>query len=160
MPQQLRRSSRGYETASIVEAPCPRDPDLQPRYDPEVAQWLKLFGGDDHEKLQDWLATAPDLEQPTSALVAVGPPLVGKTLLAFALARLYKSDRPADLASVMADFNDGMLASPIVLADEELPKDYRGQAQTARLRQLIQARRHKLNRKFLSEATVRGALRG
>ena len=146
-------------TRSLIEAPCPLRP-LEPTYSPEVQQWLELLAGSAKEVLLDWLAVVTDLTEPCAAVYFDGAPGVGKTLLADGLARLWTTTaRPTPLDNAMGQFNDALTSCPLVLADEQIPKDARGRTRTADLRQFIQARTRTLNRKFLPSATLEGAAR-
>lgn len=146
-------------TRSLIEAPCPLRP-LEPAYSPEVQEWLELLTGSAKEVLLDWLAVVTDLTEPCAAVYFDGAPGVGKTLLADGLARLWTTTaRPTPLDNAMGPFNDALTSCPLVLADEQIPKDARGRTRTADLRQFIQARTRTLNRKFLPSATLEGAAR-
>lgn len=147
------------ETRRLIEAPCPLRA-LKPTYCSEVQQWLELLAGTAREVLLDWLAVVTDLTEPCAAVYFDGAPGTGKTLLADGLARLWTTTaRPTPLDNAMGQFNDALTTCPLVLADEQVPKDHRGRTRTADLRQFIQARTRTLNRKFLPSATLDGAAR-
>ena len=145
-------------TRTLIEAPCPLR-DLQPAYDLQVDEWLTYFAGPHYETLCDWMAVVTHLQEPCAALYLDGVPGAGKTLLADGLARLWTVERPTALDQAMSGFNDGLTACPLVLADETIPRDHRGNVRTAELRQFIQARNRPLSRKFQPDASLRGAVR-
>lgn len=146
------------KTSTFIEAPCPLRK-LTPEYDDQVDTWLRWFAGDQFEVISDWLAVATRLDEPCAALYLDGAPNAGKTMFAEGVARLWTTERASKLENAMSNFNDGLSKCPLVLADETIPRDYRGRARTAELREFIQARTRPLNRKFLPSATIRGAVR-
>ena len=145
-------------TRTLIEAPCPLR-DLAPSYDLEVDEWLTYLAGPHYETLCDWMAVVTHLQEPCAALYLDGVPGAGKTLLADGLARLWTVERPTALDQAMSGFNDGLTACPLVLADETIPRDNRGNVRTAELRQFIQARNRPLSRKYQPDASLRGAVR-
>jgi len=145
-------------TRIFYEAPCPLRK-LAPTYDHEVDEWLRWLAGEHFETLSDWIAVATDLRESCAAVYLDGVPGAGKTLLADGLARLWTEEKPTPLEEAMSNFNQSLSKCPFVLADETLPKDFRGRVRTAELRQFIQARSRPLSRKFLPNASMRGAIR-
>lgn len=145
------------ETKTFVEAPTPLLP-LAPTFDPEVNTWLQLLSGQRYTDLCHWLALVPDLRQPLPALVLIGPPGVGKSLLANALAQLWGSE-PCELDQAFSAFNDGLVKSPVVFGDEGIPKDFRGFSRTEELRRFLGSHARPLKRKFLPDATLIGCPR-
>lgn len=145
-------------TGTIVEAPCPLRP-LEPEWSPEVDQWLRLFAGQSYPHLELWLAYATDLDKPCAALFLEGPPGAGKSLLAKGVSRLWTENQPTTLEQAMGSFNAALVGCPLVFADETMPKDFRGRARTAELRELIQSDSRPLKRKHLPDTTVKGAVR-
>lgn len=143
---------------TLVEAPCPRR-DITPRYHEAVHQWLVLLGGEKVTKLLIWVGTVTWLHHIARILLLTDVDSTGKGLLANGLARLWKSKVPASLDSAFANFNDGLLSSPLCFGDETLPKDFRGNVKSGELREHAQARTRKLRRKFLPEADLLGATR-
>lgn len=154
-----QRSSYDEKSRTFTEAPCPMRETIQPTYDPEVDEWLKWLTGGQYETVSDWLSVVTRLDEPCAALYLDGAPGVGKTLLADGLARIWSTDRPTAFEQALADFNDGLTACPLVLADESVPRDFRGRVRTAELRQFIQARSRPLKRKFQPDSTLIGCTR-
>lgn len=141
---------------TMIEAPCPLA-EVEPREHPEVDRWLRAMTPHP-ETLIAWLSHVARLEVPCAALVLVGRAGAGKSLLAGGLARLWGRASPTALESVVT-WNDALTRCPLLLADERLPRDTRGHADTAWLRDLIQARERPLTRKYQGTATIRGAVR-
>lgn len=80
------------------------------------------------------------------------------TLLAHGVARLW-SDTPGDLEKAMSDFNDEIVRCPMLLADETLPRYWKGGSVTTKLRSMLSTHERTLTRKYLPPATLKGALR-
>lgn len=152
-----QRSYYDEHTETLVEAPCPIR--VKPREHPDVAEWLRILAGPKYERLCQWLAVLPALEEPCAALYLEGDPGVGKSLLAFGVARMWTTEGLTVLKDTMGDFNDALANCPLVFADEKAPVDERGRVKTDELREFIQARVRPLRRKFKDVATIRGCAR-
>jgi hypothetical protein len=83
-----QKSTYDPRTQIITEAPCPLrnlsplQPD-SPIDDERVAfeqinEWLRLLGGEMHDKLLDWIALAPNLKRPIAALYFGGQKAAGR----------------------------------------------------------------------------------
>lgn len=142
-----------FDGHTFYEAVCPRRK-IQPIYHPQVDTWLRLMAGDKYERLLDWLSTVGKLDRQTSALYLSGSPGTGKTLLAHGLARLW-GKAPTDLKNVAGNFNEALTDNPIVLGDEEIPKELT----SAALRSILGQTTRTLSRKFLRTISCEGALR-
>lgn len=142
----------------VFEAVRPLSPDVAPRFDEQIDGWLKVFAGDQYGKLCDWLACVPDLDKLLCAVYVAGHSGAGKTILAQGLARLW-SDTPGELDKVLSDFNDEIVRCPLVLADEALPRHWKGNSITTKLRSIISTLERTLTRKYLPPCTLRGAIR-
>lgn len=140
--------------STFIEAVCPRR-DLVARFDADVDRWLRIVGGN---RLVDWVSAVPDLDRLLCALYLCGPPRSGKTLLAHGLAQMW-SDQPTDISDVLGNFNDTLTRCPLVLADEEIPRQYQRQSVTALLRTLLSTHSRTLARKYLDTSTMTGAVR-
>lgn len=145
-------------TGTLVEAPCPIRV-LEVQYHHEINQWLHLLAGPEYGSLELWLAWITALDRPAVALFVEGEPGAGKSLLAKGVARLWTKNQPTTLDQAMGHFNQALAQCPLVLADEILPKDFRGRGRTGELREFIQADSRPYRRKYLPDATLRGAAR-
>lgn len=156
----LARSAYDAKEQIFYEAVCPLR-DVTPRFHEPIAEWLRLFGGPQHNKLLDWIATLTRTDRPSCALLVTGKSSAGKELLAQGLARRWKwANTPTELGRVLDGFNEDLARCPLVFCDEKLPAT-RGGKQTALadLRSMIAASSRTLARKFLSNADLIGALR-
>lgn len=150
-----------FETKSHImhEAVCPLRTDLTPEFSPQIDGWLKVLAGPHYGKLVDWMSCCGDLTKLLCAVYFDGPPSCGKTLFAVGMARLWTDGPPADIESVLADFNDDLVRCPLALADEEIPKRYGRATVTAVLRSALSTTSRPLKRKFRATAELRGAIR-
>jgi hypothetical protein len=152
----LQESFFDIETRTFNEAMCPFRV-VQPERDPVIEEWLTLFGASNHEKLLDWIATIPQLEEPNSALYLEGVKDVGKDLFASGVARLWRTSGPALYERVSERFNKDMFECPFVWLNEGVD----GVAKTSStfIRRLISATGHSCERKGLDVQPVLGSIR-
>jgi hypothetical protein len=154
-----QRSHYDATTETFVEAVCPVRP-LEPLYDQDVQDWLEVFFGEENvEKGLDWVATVTELDRYTCALYLSGPPATGKTLLANGLSRITTEGGPSELGRILENFNEDLMRCPLIFADEHIPAGSRGTRTSTELRNLIGNNRRTLNRKFLPQAPLVGAIR-
>lgn len=151
-------SSFDERTGIMYEAVCPRRP-IEPAPDKRIEEWLHIFGGEYYDKLTDWLACVPDTNRLLCALYLAGHPGSGKTLLAHGLARIWTTGSITELHNVMADFNEELAYCPVVIGDEALPKTWRGNSITTKLRSMVSVTHRTLNRKHRAPADLVGAIR-
>lgn len=153
-----QKSTYDWKTQTLTEAPCPLR-DLKPEFSEHVDQYLKLLGGDSVEQLLDWMASVTRLEKPCSALFLHGTSSAGKSLLALGLTRLWTLGTPTQLKNVLADFNDSLNHSPLVVADEGIGVATQKESGSAEIGSLIQDYSRPFKRKFKDIATLKGSLR-
>lgn len=130
--------------------------DLEAHADPQIAHWLSLLGGD---SLLDWLSLFADLSRLLSALVIMGEPNSGKTLLAMGLARRLGSDAPANQESLTGAFHEELARCPLIYIDEEITESVYGRSFLAAIRNEISVRERSVNRKYLPAMQMVGAIR-
>jgi len=147
------------KSRTIVEAPCPLRTDLEPHFTREVDVWLRRLGGPMQHELLSWIAHLTNLKRPSVALLLTGAPDAGKSYLALTLARLWGFKQPTPLDKAMGQFNSMIADCPLILADEYLPTDMRGELRLKELRNFIQAVVRPYSRKFQPEADMVGAIR-
>lgn len=151
----LVRQESMYDAATDIfyESVCPKRK-LEPVYDPVVNEWLVLLGGEQHNLLLSWLATATNLDRQSAALYLSGKAGAGKTMLAHGIARIWTTGGPTELVDAAdTNFNEGLARCPIIFGDEAIS------CTTADLRRLVGSNMHTLRRKYLSNVELEGALR-
>jgi len=149
-------------TRTLVEGICPIRPELRPRESKDVDRWMQeLCGGEGAalENLRDWMAMAPNQKYRLAMIVLVGSKGIGKTQFARGMAKLWTVDAPSDMSFLFEAFQEDLMDCPLLLADEEFPKDYKGRVPSAKLRAMISSKDHKFNRKGLPRIKVEGHLR-
>ncbi len=132
---------------------------IEPKFSTEIDDWLCLLAGADYDLIQDWLALSVDLSRPLTALALIGAGGGGKSLFAIGLSRIWSTAGPADLETALGEFNSEVERSPVVFADETLPKDFRGGDRTAELRRLVQQTVRVSNAKYRQSNPLDGASR-
>jgi hypothetical protein len=156
----LRAQIASYDSVQklFIEAPCPLRP-LPPTWDRDVAMWLQILTGPHHDNVLNWLAQVTNLDLTCAALMLIGKKDTGKSLLAMGLSRLWTTEGPTSLESVLKEFNDRLARCPLTFADETLPKDFRGYGRTSEIRECLSARTRPFNKKYAPEASILGAIR-
>lgn len=150
----IERSRYDAASSTMYEAVCPLR-DLAPRFDLEVDTWMRLLGGEQADKLLDWIATAWDLSRQTSALYLSGPKGLGKGMIAHGLARLWTTGAPPELEVVVGSaFNSSLTRCPLVFGDEIARAP-----DSATLRSFIGSDGRTLSRKFVTDADLLGSPR-
>jgi len=96
------------------------NPKLEARYDARVDEWLEALGGEQADRLKEWLAHALDVKRAICALNLYGAPGTGKGMLAAGLAECFESMRPND-HKALGQWNGGLLENPVVNCDEGVP---------------------------------------
>lgn len=130
------------------------DPDIQPKYHADIAEYLRLLGGVDHGLLLDWLSHATyTAVRALPALLLHGSPNSGKSLLPLGLARLWGA-APADYNKIAgANFQSELMKSPLLLADDGI-KDRSEWAATV-FRQFVTNGVHAASIKKKDEVAIR-----
>lgn len=132
---------------------------LEPVFDPQIDRWLQLLFGASYDKGIDWLSVCPDLTKQLCAIYFSGSKDSGKTAFALGLAKLWTEGAPGDAALVLSDFNEELLRCPLVLADEELPKNIGRSSVTTKLRAMLSTTSRSLARKHMPPSELEGAIR-
>lgn len=156
----LRAQSASYDSAQrlFIEAPCPLRP-LIPAWDGDVAAWLEILTGPHHMNVLNWIAQVTNLDLTCAALMFTGKKDTGKSLLAMGLSRLWTLKGPVPLTSALDTFNDAVAKCPLIFADEQLPKDFRGYGRTSEIREFLSARARPFKKKYAPETNILGAIR-
>ncbi len=138
----------------LLEAIHPLDVDLEPRHHKDIAEYLHLLGGSDHDLLLDWLSHVTYTNsRALPALLLRGEAGGGKTLLPKGLAKLWGT-QPADYNKVTGTaFQSEMRESPLLLADEGIKE--KGDWAASFFRQLVTNGTHKASIKHQDEVSIR-----
>lgn len=153
----LDQSYYDARTSQFIEAICPLRV-TEPVFDAQIDRWLGLLVGEAHkDKLLDWIAAVPQLDEQCCALYLDGVTGAGKGLLAAGLARLWTEGSPTKLTNVLGNYNSDMFQCPFILLDEGLPKT-QGNV-SANIRTLLGSSAHTLTEKYVVNRQVIGAVR-
>lgn len=129
--------------------------DIGPQYSEQVETWFHHLAGDQIEPFLDWMATFRQITDPTSAVYLQGVASAGKEMLALGIARLFDSRKYLRYESLTGDFNDGLLQTGLVYADEKMPdQGMRRGAPSAVFRTLTGSDQHEVNGKGKDKITV------
>lgn len=153
----LKRSYYDPSTQTFHEAVCPTRP-IVPKYDEQIDRWMRLLGGEQTDKLLDWVATYTDLRRQTCALYLDGPKGQGKTMLAEGLARVWGAT-PSRLDDVLGNFNSTLINCPLIFVDEKMPSEKLRKLSSGDLRELVGSSGRTLKRKYLPDVPLSGAIR-
>lgn len=103
-----------------------RDPKRVARYSDTVDEWLHLLVGNDPDEyrlLAKWIGYSLDFEGgPICALSIVGPPAVGKKLLARGLEECIDTCTTARKQAITTERNAILRRTPFLLIDEGMPR--------------------------------------
>jgi hypothetical protein len=122
-----------------------------------VLAWLRTLCSTEerYDRVLDWLATLPRLDRPTCALLLLGPPSLGKGMLAAGVARYFGTAITAYDEVFQGRFNDSLLRSPVVWLDEISEVD----ARSGRFRSLLGNSVHSVEGKYRPAGTLLGCPR-
>lgn len=131
---------------------------IEAKYHAEIDEWLHLLPARKHhvDMLLDWVSTLTLLDRMSAALYLSGPKSTGKSLFVSGLARLWPSGA-SKLEHVFTRFNDSILASPLINADENWSDQSVNLC--AELRELVGNMVHRVESKGKCIVTVEGAVR-
>lgn len=145
--------------STLIEATCPVR-GLESRFDPLIDEWLRIMAGERYNLIREWLSWLTTLDQPCAALYLQGASGTGKSLFAKGVARIWTTENPTTMAQALhPTHNESLCRCPLVFADEKMPDTARGVKDTGRLREFIQEESRPLMRKYLPDASMRGATR-
>lgn len=134
---------------------CIGAPQVRPARHPDVLEWLSLLTGPQYDTVLDWLATMPQLDRPTAALLLIGDNTMGKSMIATGSARYFGASVTDYDDIFKGRFNDALLRSPIVFLDEGTQQESR----SAGFRKLIANSNHAVEGKNRPSATLEGCPR-
>lgn len=132
---------------------------LEPEFNPDIDRWLRHLAGKRSEEFMDWLSMFHDLDRLLTALVIMGEPNTGKTLLAMGLASRFGCDSPASQKTLTGQFQGELVRCPLVYIDEEITDNSYQRSFLATVRAEISVRERNINRKHMPAIAMRGAIR-
>jgi hypothetical protein len=154
---RLRLDDNNKVQVELVAKAAGMRHDIEPKYDAQVDEWLHTLGGAMAPNLQDWLAAYPRIDQKIAGLYLQGPPDVGKGMLGLALANMTMSGIAAPFAQVIDQFQDTMIKTPFVWADEESTSTHRsGRSVMNMYKKLVTGELGTLNAKGKSMTEIEG----
>lgn len=133
---------------------------LVPERSEKVEAWMRA-GCPNVNQRRRWehqMAQYSNTNNPLAGLVLIGPSGTGKSAYAEGMAKMFGDAPPCSMANYFSNFNTEVLFNPLVFADESFP-EINGKVPTERLRTLISAGTHEVNRKGRDIATLRGYVR-
>ena len=148
---------QGKPIANLIIPAAGMKHDVDAHYDPMVDEWLHRMGGEHADKLLDWLAVYPDLTRPLAGLYLQGAPSIGKGMLVLGLRNLTVSGMHAPFHEALDQFQDSMLQTPLVWADEETSSSSRSQKSVMNIyKKLVTGEFNSLNGKSKTPVHVDG----
>lgn len=150
---EVPRVEGGESRGKSLILPAGRRTVVAPEYDADVAEWLRLMGGTDHDGLLSWLHWAPNLRAKLCALYLQGPPDCGKSMIAQALSQFWGGTF-VSFDEAVDKYNGRLATSPLIWLDERATV-----SNTAAFRSLVGNDAHKIERKYLDSETLLGNLR-
>jgi hypothetical protein len=132
--------------------------ELQPKFDAEIDNWLKVLAGPNYGKLVDWLSICMDLSQPLCAIYFAGAPGSGKTLFAQGVAKLFTEGPAGDMEKALGNFNDEAVRCPVLFADEKLEAPFKKSVRSE-IRKMLGNPARTLDIKYRSKTELRGEVR-
>jgi hypothetical protein len=132
--------------------------DVPAIYHERVDQWLRAIGGNDVQKLMDWLATYRRIDMPTAALILHGDPGIGKGMLQDGLANLTESRKWAPFEQAIEDFQDAYEMTPLIVADEkaENGSKFNGKSMINTFKRLVTGEFREINIKHRKHIQIEG----
>lgn len=147
----------GSPIANLILPAAGMRHDIEAQYDPMVDEWLHRLGGDHVDKLLDWLAVYADLSRPSAGLYLQGAPSIGKGMLVLGLRNMTISGMHAPFHEALDQFQDSMLRTPLVWADEESASSSKSQKSVMNVyKKLVTGEFNSLNGKSKTPVHVDG----
>ena len=146
----------GYDPTNdslTVQACVPRE--VEPVYDAQVDEWLRLLGGESYAQLESWIATAHRLDWPTPAVYFEGKSSGGKGFFASILASLWGEER-VEFKEAIGKFNYRLTRCPVAFLDEGVDMSA---GVSAVFRTFVAERDHTIEDKYVKAQTLRCYLR-
>ena len=141
----------------IVRAAPVRD--LTPAYSETVERGIDALCGGHAASFRHWVGGLLRQDKPCRALILSGDRGLGKSMLLDGLARLWFHGKAEMHHVVGRRFNDSVLETPYVVADDSTAPSEQGLSLAMYLRQAVSERTQKFEKKHLDIAKIDGSLR-
>lgn len=132
-------------------------PMLKPEYNADVDAWLETLGGENAWRIKDWLSVMFQYDYPVCALYLEGGKGLGKGMLGEGLSQIW-SGAYCDFSEITKDFNQRLLTTPLVWADEVAEGDV-GKSMSAAFRKIVGSSIHDVSVKYQSNLELHGCPR-
>jgi hypothetical protein len=155
----IERTNTGSATL-VIPSFC-RNPHLEPTYDQQVDEWLRVFFGKRYVEGCEWIAWALAFEEgPICAISIKGDPGIGKKMLARGFAETLLLPKIASPQDMVSDNQYGLLHSPFLVVDEGWPQGTgRGRHPADQFRALVSGQSFDCNRKYRAPVEVNNPVR-
>ena len=102
--------------------------DIAPEYSADVDEWLHACFGERTAEVTNWIGHALDFTRPTCALSIVGPPSMGKKILAKGLAECINTRKFAHGEEMVEQYQSAIAKTPFVNINEGFPVQHFGRS--------------------------------
>jgi hypothetical protein len=93
--------------------------DIDPLFVPEVDEWLRVFAGDQYDRLVDWIGHAQQADRPICALSLTGGASAGKTFFGELMGARFGPGMKNG-AQIFGQWNFRLRDNPVIHLDEDL----------------------------------------
>jgi hypothetical protein len=133
---------------------------LNPTYNGEVDEWLKLLFGDNYAAACRWIAWSLAFEEgPICALSVCGPSGIGKTMLVEGLKECLAVPAASEFSELTGQWQYGLVNSPWVFTDEGFDLSHTKAHPADVFRRLVGRHNININRKNLAPMDVKTDVR-
>lgn len=144
-------------TSTLTTSLTDINPYLRPEYNAEIDRWLDLLGGEEAWRIKDWLSVMFQYDYPVCALYLEGGSGLGKGMLGEGLSQIW-SGAYCDFSEITKSFNQRLLVTPLVWADEVAEGDV-GKSMSAAFRKIVGSSVHDISVKYQSNLELHGCPR-
>ncbi len=133
--------------------------DIAAEYSADVDEWLHACFGERTLDVTNWLGHALDFRRPICALSVVGPPSMGKKILAKGLAECINTRKYADGQEMVDQYQSAIAKTPFVNINEGFPVQQFGRSAADNFRRWTSGDPITVNPKFMPTLEIQSPLR-